>query len=124
MDAPCRILAVDDEVSVAISLRFIFAGSRYEVTCANNGRSALAELDVAPDAYDVIIVDQKMPNLSGVELVEAIRKRGIASKIIVVSAHLSMDVCEAYQKMDVSAMLPKPFNVEELRSVVDRLTRI
>jgi len=66
MDAPLRILSVDDEVSVATSLRFVFAGPRYQVTCANNGRSALAELEMAPDAYDVIIVDQKMPNLSGI----------------------------------------------------------
>ena len=121
METPCRILAVDDEVSVAVSLRFVFAGPRYQVTCSTNGRSALAELDLAPDAYDVIVVDQKMPNLSGVELVEAIRNRGITSKIIVISAHLSRDVCEAYQKMDVSAILPKPFNVHELRSLVDRV---
>jgi len=121
MEAPLRILSVDDEVSVATSLRFVFAGPRYQVTCANNGRSALAELDMAPDSYDVIIVDQKMPNLSGVEFVEAIRQRGITSKIIVVSAHLSMEVCEAYEKMNVSAIVPKPFNVEQLRSVVDRV---
>jgi len=123
MDAPLRILSVDDEVSVATSLRFVFAGPRYQVTCANNGRSALAELEMAPDAYDVIIVDQKMPNLSGIEFVEAIRQRGITSKIIVVSAHLSMDVCEAYERMNVSAMLSKPFNVEQLRSLVDRFSR-
>lgn len=121
MDAPLRILSVDDEVSVSTSLRFVFAGPRYQVTCVNNGRSALAELEMAPEAYDVIIVDQKMPNLSGVEFVEAIRQRGITSKIIVVSAHLSIDVCEAYERMNVSALLPKPFNVDALRSLVDRV---
>jgi CheY-like chemotaxis protein len=121
MGAPCRILAVDDEASVAISMRFVFAPPRYEVTCADNGRSALARLDIAPNAYDVIIVDQKMPGCSGVDLVEAIRKRGISSKIIVVSANLLMDVCEAYERLNVSAMIHKPFNVEELRSAVDRV---
>jgi DNA-binding NtrC family response regulator len=121
MDTTCKILAVDDEPSVTVSLRFVFVGPRYEVTCANNGHTALAKLDLAPDAYDVIIVDQKMPNLTGVQLVEAIRKRGITTKIIVVSAHLSREVCEAYQKMDVHAMIPKPFNISELRSLVDRI---
>lgn len=121
MDTTCRILAVDDEPSVAVSMRFVFVGPRYELTCANNGHAALAKLDLAPDAYDVIIVDQKMPNLTGVQLVEAIRKRGITTKIIVVSAHLSREVCEAYERMDVHAMVPKPFNIAELRSLVDRV---
>ena len=121
MQSVRRILAIDDEPSVATSMRFVFPGPRYALTCANDGYAALAELDVAPDAYDVIIVDQKMPNISGVELVEAIRKRGIDTKIIVVSAHLSMDVCDAYQRLDVFAILPKPFNVEQLRSAVDRV---
>jgi two-component system response regulator AtoC len=69
----------------------------------------------------VIIVDQKMPELTGVELVGAIRERGITGEIIVVSAHLSQEVREAYARMDVHIMFPKPFNVSELRSAVDRL---
>ena len=121
METTCRILAIDDEPSVTVSLRFVLVGPRYEVTCANNGQTALAKLELAPDAYDVIIVDQKMPNLTGVQLVDAIRKRGITTKIIVVSAHLSREVCEAYQGMDVHAMIPKPFNISELRSLVDRV---
>jgi DNA-binding NtrC family response regulator len=121
MAAACRILAVDDEISIAISMRFVFAAPRYQVTCTDNGRSALATLDIAPNAYDVIIVDQKMPSFTGLELVDAIRKRGITTKIIVMSAALTIDVCEAYEKLKVSAMIPKPFNIDELRSVVDRV---
>jgi CheY-like chemotaxis protein len=121
MDAPLRILAVDNEPSVTLSLRFVFAEARYELTCVENGNAALARLDVNSDLYDVIIVDEKMPHLTGVELVSAIRKRGINGKIIVVSAHLTSDVREAYKRMDVHVMFSKPFNVEELRSAVDRL---
>ena len=62
-----------------------------------------------------------MPNLTGVELVGAIRQRGINGKIIVVSAHLSSEIREAYERMDVHEMFSKPFNVVELRSAVDRL---
>jgi two-component system response regulator (stage 0 sporulation protein F) len=122
MDAPLRILAVDNEPSVTLSLRFVFAEARYELTCVENGNAALARLDVNSDLYDVIIVDEKMPHLTGLELVGAIRKRGINGKIIVVSAHLTSDVREAYARMDVHVMFSKPFNVEELRSAVDRLT--
>ena len=121
MDVPLRILAVDNEPSVTLSLKYVFAAPRYEVTCVENGDAALARLDANSDPYDVIIVDEKMPNLTGVELVDAIRKRRIPGKIIVLSAHLSSEVRAAYERMDVHLMFPKPFDVRELRSAVDQL---
>jgi DNA-binding response OmpR family regulator len=122
MDAPLKILAVDNEPSVTLSLRFVFAGPRYELTCVENGNAALVRLDANSNLYDVIIVDEKMPHLTGVELVSAIRERGINGKIIVVSAHLSSEIRGAYERLGVHVMFGKPFNVEELRSAVDRLT--
>ena len=121
MDAPLRILAVDNEPAVTLSLRFVFAEARYELTCVENGNAALARLEVNSDLYDVIIVDEKMPGLTGVELVGAIRQRGINGKIIVVSAHLTPEIREAYKRLGVHVMFGKPFNVDQLRSAVDRL---
>ena len=94
MGAALKILAVDDEPSIMHSMRYIFAAPRYEVTGAQDGDDALARLDANSDVYDVIIVDQKMPHLTGVELVQEIRKRGLAGKIMVLSAHLSSEVRE------------------------------
>jgi DNA-binding NtrC family response regulator len=120
MDRICRILAVDDERAVTTSLRFVFDTPQYNITCVSNGADALAHLD-SPTPFDVIIVDQKMPNLTGVELVREIRKRRIDGKIIVVSANLSADVCEAYKRMDVGVLFSKPFDIRQLRSTVDQL---
>jgi len=121
MSAPLRILAVDNEPSVTLSLRFVFTAPRYEVTCVASGAAALAQLDGKSDGYDVLIVDQKMPHLTGAELVRVLRERGNNGKIIVVSAHLSSEIREAYERLDVHDIFPKPFNVEDLRSAVDRL---
>jgi len=121
MEPALRILAVDDEPSVTLSLRFVFGDPRYELTCVDDGNAALARLDANSDLFDVIIVDEKMPRLTGVELVRAMRQRGINGKIIVVSAHLSPEIREAYARMDVHMMFSKPFNVEELRSAVGGL---
>ena len=121
MDATLRILAVDNEPSVTLSLSYVFSGPRYEVTGVGSGGDALARLHANPGQYDVIIVDEKMPHLTGVELVREIRKRGIPGKIIVVSAHLSSETREAYERMDVRVMFGKPFNVDQLRDAVDRL---
>jgi len=121
MNAPRKILAVDNEPSVTLSLRYVFSEPNYEVTCVNSGEAALSRLDVSSDFYDVIIVDQKMPNLTGLKLVEEIKRRDIASKIIVVAANLSPEVREAFERLDVHVMFLKPFDVDELRLAVDRL---
>ena len=120
VDAPLRILAVDNDPSVTFSMRFIFDGPRYEITTMDSGPAALSQLDGNPDQYDVIIVDERMPNLTGVELVVAMRKRGITGKFIVVSAHLSREIRAAYQLVGVHVMLSKPFNIDSLRLAVDR----
>jgi CheY-like chemotaxis protein len=119
--AALRILAVDNEPSVTFSLRHVFTGPRYEMTAVENGDAALARVDSGLEHYDVIIVDQKMPHMSGVELVEQLRKRSVDSKIMVLSAHLSPEVREAYDRMDVHLIFPKPFDVAAIRSAVDRL---
>jgi two-component system, response regulator, stage 0 sporulation protein F len=121
MERVFRILAVDNEPSVTTALRFVFSDPRYQITCVGSGADALAHLDANSDRFDVIIVDQKMPKLTGLELVREIRRRNVGGKIIVVSANLSADVCEAYQRMDVSLMFSKPFDIQQLRSAVEQL---
>jgi CheY-like chemotaxis protein len=116
-----RILAVDNEPSVTFSLSYIFNGPRYELSAVENGDAALARLDAGSQLYDVIIVDQKMPHMTGVELVGEIKKRGVTSRIMVLSAHISSEVRAAYERMDVHFMFPKPFDIGQLRSAVDQL---
>ncbi len=120
MERVYRILAVDNEPSVTTAFRFVFDGPQYDITCVSSGTDALAHLDCSTP-FDVIIVDQKMPKLTGVELVQEIRKRGIGGKIIVVSANLSAEVVEAYKRMEVSLMFSKPFDIRQLRSAIDQL---
>jgi DNA-binding response OmpR family regulator len=121
MDAALKILAVDDNPSVTHSMRFIFSQPRYEVTGVESGDGALAELEAHSNLYDVIIIDQKMRHLTGVELVGEIRKRGLAGKIMVLSAHLSAEIRKAYEQLDVHVLIDKPFNIHELRVTVDKL---
>ena len=115
MKAAFKILAVDDNPSITDAMPSIFAAPRYELTTANNGNRALEKLEATPLDFDVIIVDQNMPQLSGVELVREIRERGIPSKIMVLSAELSPEIREAYEQMNVHMILSKPFSFEELR---------
>jgi len=114
-----KILAVDDEPSITESMRFIFESPRYQVTSAQDGNDALSQLAADPNTYDVVITDNNMPNVSGVELVQKLRERSFAGKIMVLSAHLSSDLRKAYKEMAVDAMIDKPFDVQELRKTLD-----
>lgn len=118
MAALIRILTVDDEPAVAFSLRQVFSGPRYEVLSVSDGYAALAKLDDKSQHYDAIIVDQKMPRLTGLQLVDAIRQRSVPGKIIVLSAQLTSEIRSAYERLEVDAILMKPFDIEELRSAV------
>ena len=119
--ATVKILAVDDEDAIRRVMSLIFKAPRYEMASAVNGAHALSKIDARATDYDVIIVDQKMPQFTGLEFVQRIRKRGIRAKVIVLSAHLTPEIRQAYQKTGVSLMLDKPFEIEEIRAAVDRL---
>ena len=121
MGITLKILAVDDEPSIAQSMRFIFGRPLYELSSAQDGETALAQLAAEADPFDVVITDNNMPGVSGVEFVRQLRERSFAGKIMVLSAHLSSDVRAAYAEMDVDAMIEKPFCVHALRKTLDKL---
>ncbi len=121
METGLKILAVDDEPSITESMRFIFDRPNYDVTGVNDSDDALAKLTEEPANYDIVITDQKMPFRSGLELVRELRKRNFTGKIMVLSAHLSADVREEYEEMNVHVMLDKPFHIRDLRRALDDL---
>ena len=121
MGAPLKILAVDDEPSIAQSMRFIFERPLYELASAQDGEAALARLTIDPNSFDVIITDNNMPGVSGIQLVRQLRDRGFRGKIMVLSAHLSPEVRAAYEAMEVDAMIDKPFSIKALRQTLDRV---
>ena len=99
---------------------FIFPEPRYQIETAPDGPFALKGLEAKPDGYDVIIVDQKMPQMTGVELVKHIRNRQVSGRIVVLSAHLSEEIRSAYEEMEVQAIVAKPFDIDELRLAVNK----
>ena len=121
MVAPLKILAVDDEPSIAQSMRFIFERPLYELASALDAEAALARLTADPNLFDVIITDNNMPGVSGIAFVRQLRERGFLGKIMVLSAHLSLEVRAAYEAMEVDAMIDKPFSIKVLRQTLDRV---
>ena len=121
MNTPPKILAVEDDRSVTLSMGFVFAEPRYQFDYIENAVDALKVVEAQSHPYDVIIVDQQLPELSGLEFVRELRERGISAKVIVVAAVLPSDVRLAYEQMGVQSIFNKPFDVLQLRSAVDSL---
>ncbi len=119
MEQAMRILTVDDEPAVAQSLLFVLSEPGREVASALSGHEAL-EMIAARD-FDMVITDNNMPGISGLELVQRLRELNFAGKILVLSAHLSTDTRGAYADLEVDEMMAKPFDVRELRRTIDKV---
>ncbi len=121
MGATLKILAVDDEPSIATSMHYIFSRPRYELTSACDGNDALSHFTSDSPTYDVIITDNNMPYLTGVDFVRKLRERGFQGKIMVLSAYLTPELRATYTEMNVDVILDKPFNIRDLREKLDLL---
>jgi CheY-like chemotaxis protein len=111
------ILVVDDDEFIRDTLEVILAEEGYHVLVAEHGGQALKLIEAEPPK--VILLDLRMPVMDGWTLVREIHSRGLFISIIVITA-----AQDAYRKADdigADAILPKPFDLEELVREVNRL---
>lgn len=116
-----RILAVENNELVLSFLEDGLTTAGYDVDTATNGREALEKLDAS--AYDLIISDLCMPELDGVGLCRALGERSAAMRRLVVltDPEILVDHQAFLDEAGVRAALAKPVELEELRSVVERV---
>jgi CheY-like chemotaxis protein len=116
---------VDDSFPVAHAVSFALSNPARKLTLAYDGAEALAKIaQHSTPPFDVVIIDHKMPRLSGIELVQHLRAGNFRGKIIVLSAHLTDENRRSYEELKVDAMVDKPFDVYEIRQVVDSLAKV
>jgi DNA-binding response OmpR family regulator len=113
------VLVVEDEPDLA-DLYAAWLGDEYRVRTAYGGREALDELDEADDAVNAILLDRRMPGLSGDEVLTAVRDRGIDCRVAMVTAvEPDFDILE----MGFDDYLVKPVTSDTLRETVEGLLR-
>lgn len=111
-----RILIVDDEPDTCANLADILADLGYEVDAANDGLAAL-EL-VKRQAYDVALLDLRMPGMDGLELYRRMRDVSAETVAIVVTAYASSETAKSVLATGAWKILPKPVNIGNLLSLV------
>ena len=81
-----RILYVEDDPPLRAVLVDLLTQFGYAVEAAVDGREGLARMREAPDSYDLLLTDVRMPNLDGIEMVRCLRKSGCTTPIVVFTA--------------------------------------
>jgi len=89
MSQPERVLLVDDEANIRLTLGAMLTRAGYEVTTASGGVEAIALLD--EQQYDLLLVDLKMPGIDGMQVVAAARARQPDLAVIVLTGHGSLE---------------------------------
>jgi formate/nitrite transporter len=112
-----RMLVIDDEDVVLQSCMRIFSERGYAVTTTTSPREAIALVGAA--RYDVIISDWKMPEMSGIDLVEILDKRAPDSAIVMITGYPSLDGATEVMKRGAMDFIAKPFTPEEITAKVD-----
>ncbi|QKG91510.1 HalX domain-containing protein [Halorubrum salinarum] len=118
-EQPPLVLVVEDEPDLA-DLYAAWLGDEYRVRTAYGGREALDQLDEADNQVDAILLDRRMPGLSGDEVLTAVRDRGIDCRVAMVTAvEPDFDILE----MGFDDYLVKPVTSDTLRETVEGLLR-
>jgi two-component system NtrC family response regulator len=119
MNEPFGILVVDDEVTQRELVCGFLKKQGFEVTPAGSGEEALKLFRT--EAVELILTDQKMPNLSGVELLRAARAINPEINVIVMTAYGNVETAVEAMKAGAADYLTKPLHLDELLHKIKRI---
>ncbi len=113
-----RILIVDDERSIGEFLTLVLSKEGYRVRAVTSGKQALQILDEEP--YPLLITDLRMPEMPGLELVREAKRRHADLAVVVMTAFASLESAVEALRLGASDYITKPFQVDEIRMVVEK----
>ena len=117
-----RVLVIDDSQEIRDFLSdYILKPKGFEVLTASNGLMGL-EMAIAKEP-NLMIVDQQMPRLTGLEVLEKLKERGIEVPAILATAHGSEETAVAAFRLGIRDYVIKPFDADEISESVDRALR-
>jgi DNA-binding NtrC family response regulator len=119
MNDSIRILVVDDEASQRELVSGYLKKQGFEVFTAAGGESALELFRQAP--MELILTDQRMPGLSGLDLLKAAREINPETQVIVMTAYGSVETAVEAMRDGAADYVAKPLNLDELRQKIQRI---
>lgn len=113
-----RVLIIEDESLIRWSLRQKFQQRGYEVTEAENGEAALAAL--ASGVYDLIMLDYKLPDMTGLDILRQMRETDSDVVVIMITAYSNIEDAVEAIKLGAYDYVAKPFQMDQLLITVDK----
>jgi DNA-binding NtrC family response regulator len=113
------ILFVDDDRAILEIVREYLAEIGYHVDVVDNGLAALERIKEKP--YHIVFTDIKMPDIDGLELLSAIKEYRPETEVIIVTGHGSMESAIQAMKYGSYDYLQKPFKLNVLKIIIDRI---
>jgi DNA-binding response OmpR family regulator len=111
-----RILVTDDDPILCGIIAAALEDDGFVVDMAFDGEKAWEIL--VHRHYDLLVTDNEMPRLTGMELVERVRNAGLGLPVIVASGSLSLRRASDYPPLQIAAVIPKPFALLEVLNTV------
>ena len=116
-----KVLVVDDEAVVANSIRRTLSRRGYRVEEAFSANDALNR--ILSDMYDLVLLDMKMPDANGLELLPTIKKHRPALPVVMVTGYASIDTAVEAIQRGAADYMAKPFTPDELFATTTRAIR-
>ncbi|HEY6085329.1 MAG TPA: response regulator, partial [Nitrospira sp.] len=118
MKAP-SVLLIDDEPLMRLSMTDALRAVGYDVRAAATGQEGMDLLSQA--IFDIVITDFRLPGADGLQLLQACKQRSPCTEVIVITAHGSVETAVEAMKRGAYDFITKPFAMDELLLIVDRL---
>ncbi|MFZ0240195.1 MAG: sigma-54 dependent transcriptional regulator [Desulfobacterales bacterium] len=113
------ILFVDDDKAIRDMVKRYLTREGYAVDLADSGRKALSLLK--KKKFDIVFTDFKMPEIDGIELLSAIKDRQPETEVVIVTGHGTMETAVKAMKIGSYDYLQKPFKLDLLKLIIDRI---
>jgi len=113
-----NILVIDDEETMRDSCRQTLSRDGSRVAVAEDGSRGLAMLK--KESFDLVILDLKMPGLSGMEVLKKIKEEDPEVVVVVITGYATVESAVEAMKIGAYDFIPKPFTPESLRAIVKR----
>jgi DNA-binding response OmpR family regulator len=117
-----NILVIDDEVAVNNNIRKILAKKGYHVDQAVTKNEALAKIQAK--SYKLVLLDLKIPEVRGLELLKAVRDKNPETKVIIITGYASIETAVESARMGAFDYLPKPFTPNEIRNATENALQL
>jgi CheY-like chemotaxis protein len=107
---PRHILVVDDDELVSEYVSALLEAENYDVTVVNDSTAALEHFRARPDYFDLIVTDQIMPGMTGVEIAQCILELRPELPILLITGYSEKISADNAKSYGLSGFFPKPIN--------------